>query len=449
MFKTQVDLQRHTTSAHPAPVTRPGANGGGIRRAELTQDGISASVSRPKGQLNFRLSDLGTTFEGQKWALKCLHPNSETNSRGFAIPDSSSLPVCVPETRAEITIRAPSALDGTSLPTDQNWDAYVMIPDSMEYSSIVITKPSNVSWAELRANLNSTNTATKPQVNKWKLFSATSVMSDATKWRMTSKGMTIHMDANFIANQGMVYADQWPADFNNLAFGPTDTISTSIRAANMRLPLMDPDSMVQRSPRTYVGNARDGVYIVSYPVRPTVAVDYHDQGTDEPPEGDSDVTAPWMSWCYPDETGVGSHEQAADNAHYKYLSGIGNQCAQSGFTCGVAIFTGLSPTANLQVKLRAGMELVPTSSTIMQAFTGPSPLLDSQALEVVSRVAQQSAGAYPASYNDLSSILGSVWSAVKGIVKPIGEIANFAAGTKIPVISDIGSFVSDISKIFQ
>jgi len=95
------------------------------------------------------------------------------------------------------------------------------------------------------------------------------------------------------------------------------------------------------------------------------------------------------------------------------------------------------------------MELVPTSSTIMQAFTGPSPLLDSQALEVVSRVAQQSAGAYPASYNDLSSILGSVWSAVKGIVKPIGEIANFAAGTKIPVISDIGSFVSDISKIFQ
>lgn len=444
-FGTQSDMLRHVTMVHNLSVKKPILNRKQNMTTELTQGGVRTSAPGPSVNKLAKLlpADIGSTDAGRAWALKCLHPNSESNSRAMGIPDNTSLPVALPETRTEITVRAPTNLDGTPLAPDVNWDCYVIVPDTVEVAAVVVTKPSNVEWSALKTTLNEADVkATAPVINYFPLFGDGVITGMADQYRTTSRGLTVHMDSNFINNQGMVYADNWPSEgFNSSAKGAGSV--SSIRTRVEKLPLMNPGAMVQRSPRCYVGNARDGVYVVSYPVQSSVAIPYHTQSDTEPEEGDSGEGAYWTTFLYPDEHGA-APSVLGDAAHRKYMATRGSVASEGGYTCAVALFTGLSSAANLQLKVRQGLELVPTDQTPMQAFTGASPLLDRVALDAVARVAQQSAGAYPASYNDLSKILGNVWQSIKGIVKPVSEIANFASGSGIPVISDVGGIIKDV-----
>jgi hypothetical protein len=212
------------------------------------------------------------------------------------------------------------------------------------------------------------------------------------------------------------------------------------------LPLIDPSSMADRSTRLYVNNAREGVYTVRYPMEATGAMEYFDESSTPNPAPDNTVQDV-IQFNWPDVAGAnsgGSYQNAA-SLPLRTRSGA---TAKGGFMTGLWVWEGLDSAASIQVKTKAGIEMTTTNATIAQAFTNLSPMLDQEALDVVARVAQRAAGSYPANYNDLSKILGSIWGAVKGIAGPVVGIADHLSGMGVPVLSDVSAVVRDIGRLF-
>jgi len=213
-----------------------------------------------------------------------------------------------------------------------------------------------------------------------------------------------------------------------------------------RLPLIDPSSMAERSTRLYVNNAREGVYTVRYPLEATGAMEYYDESSVPNPAPENTSRA-CIQFNWPDIDSVGSASSFQSGA-YTSLRTRNGVSAKGGFMTGLWVWEGLDSAASVQVKTKAGIEMTTTNATIAQAFTNLSPMLDQEALDVVARVAQRAAGSYPANYNDLSKILGSIWGAVKGIAGPVVGIADHLSGMGVPVLSDVSAVVRDIGRLF-
>jgi hypothetical protein len=453
-FKSAQGLTRHASQKHQIkivtalnrqqklPRTMPGANGGGVRKMPAAP---AMSSTRAKGG-NDRLlkllpSHLGSTVEGQKWALKCLHPCGETVGGSYGIPDTTSLQICLPEARGQLVISAPTNPPNTTA----TWDCVIMFPDVVEVSCVVFTKWASQTWEQVRTNLNSTTpTFTPPVINYYSLFNDTNMTADADSWRVTSSGATTHLNASQIANQGMVYADHWPYEMHARSF-PADADHSAWNGTVVAPPTMIPSDMVERSPRCYINNARKGCYAVQLPLQATGALPYYSTGG----FGDSGAPAEHVQFLYPDQTDVEAFGLSLrDDKSYAPLKTKAWASARGGFTCSFMVYEGIAQDANIQVKTKESIEMVPTNKTIAQAFTRQSPMLDREALDAVARVAQSSAGAYPADYNDLSKILGSIAGAIRGVAGPVSGIADFISGTGIPIVSDIAGGIRDIFKLF-
>lgn len=231
-----------------------------------------------------------------------------------------------------------------------------------------------------------------------------------------------------------MYADVWSYETR------THTANTR-KCVAFAPPLLDPSSMTEASPRMYVNNARYGCYNIMYPLSATGAMPYMStlQVTEE---------ANHAQFLWPDDT-VDVSSGTIDTPAYAPLRGTQDYNSYGGFQCGFMVFEGLASDATIQLKTKQGLEIVPTNATIAQAFTRSSPMLDREALDVVARVAQTAAGSYPANYNDLSKVLGSVAGAIKGVAGPVAGIADFLSGAHIPVISDIAGVVGDVSKFIS
>lgn len=422
-------LANHLKNCSAKPML--GANGAG--RPPMKAPKIrNSNQNSQSGKINLRSgllpSHLGSSTVGRAWALSALHPCNEDGLGSVGIPDTTNFQVCTPEARSQLVINQPSGVAANA-----TWDCVVLIPDIVEFSSVVFTKPSNKTWAEIRADLNSaTPTATPPTLSKFSLFSSNYISEDADRWRTTHRGATAHLNASAIANQGMVYADNWGYELIN----HQDPADPNRGTVCFSTPLIDPTSMTERSPKMYVNNARFGCYDIMYPMSAVGAMPYF---TGELLPGNADH----VTFIYPDETSP-NLAVLEDHAH-SYVQGANHYSGVGGFTCGFMVFEGLAGDASIQLKVKQGLEMVPTNATIAQAFTKNSPMLDRDALDVVCRVAQSSAGAYPASYNDFSSILGSITNAIKGIAGPVSGIADFISKANIPVISGIADVVKSVT----
>jgi len=424
-----------------------GQNGAGIRKGPATAQQIMAPLVGKSGnnKLQKQLpAHLGSTREGAQWALKCLHPCGEQSGGTYGIPDRTSLQVALPEARGQLVITAPSQLTA-----GQTWDCVVIFPDIVEVSCVVFVKGSGQTWSTVRANLDSTTpTYTAPVINYYSLFSSTDMANDARKWRTAHGGATGHLVANSLTDQGMQYGDLAEAELvprsADAKVGPPAFPSWS--GAVYRLPLIDPSSMAERSTRLYVNNAREGVYTVRYPLEATGAMEYYDESSVPNPAPENTSRA-CIQFNWPDIDSVGSASSFQSGA-YTSLRTRNGVSAKGGFMTGLWVWEGLDSAASVQVKTKAGIEMTTTNATIAQAFTNLSPMLDQEALDVVARVAQRAAGSYPANYNDLSKILGSIWGAVKGIAGPVVGIADHLSGMGVPVLSDVSAVVRDIGRLF-
>lgn len=415
-FPTQSAFDKHYLAVHAPTVALP-------PKKMLPARGSSGTVNKLSRTLVPQ--DLGTTAEGRAWALKCLHPGNESGGGSYGIPDTTSLQICLPEARGQLIIAPPKPVTGSS----NTWDCVLLIPDVIEISSIVYVKWSSQSWAEVRNDLNSaTPTFTPPAINYYSLFSTATMRTDADSWRTTSRSATLHLNASEIADQGMLYADNWTYE---------ETIVPSDPGVQAHyLPLLTPAAMTERSPKMYVNRSKKGCYVICYPIQAVGAMPYNS-------------TVPGISqvqFVYPDQTVT---DGIAYDAHcYSMLRSRVHASAKGGYTDGFMVIEGLAADASLQVKTKQGIEMVPTNATIAQAFTRPSPMLDRVALDAVARVAQSAPGAYPADYNDLSKVIGSIGNIIRGIAGPVSGIADFVSGAGIPIVSDISAGIRDILKLF-
>jgi len=116
----------------------------------------------------------------------------------------------------------------------------------------------------------------------------------------------------------------------------------------------------------------------------------------------------------------------------KYMYGISTPDA---FLTGVVFFEGLDQAASVQVKSHLFLENeldAGTGSSALRPFAKTSPLYDMTALERVAVVEQASPHMYPASFNDFSTVMKSIW----GVLKKVGlPIADVLAGAGIPLVS--------------
>jgi len=438
VFTTQKALVQHA-----ATHKMPGSGGRGIRNLPTVNKNDKRSVIQGSGRSVNKLlrtldsQVLGTSVEGKKWALRCLHPCDEQGGGTLGIPDTTNLPVSLPECRSQTVVGAPHQITA-----GQTWDLVALIPDNPEIALVLYTKLSGQGWVTVRNNLNSaTPTYSAPLIVNYSLFSAGGLSKDATQWRTTHRGATFHLNASYIANQGMVYADNYPVDYVRVSAdaAPGPPPVPALAASLVRVPLMDPNSMTQRSTRLYVNNAREGCYVVMYPVDATGAMPYFDEQS----IGGDNANAR-VQFQYPDEWSPYVPGIPYQAPAYQTLLAPVARTAIGGFSAGIVVFEGLDSTATVQIKTKAGIEMVPTNDSIAQAFTTQSPLLDRVALDAVARVAQRAPGAYPADYNDLSKVLGSIWDTVRGVAGPLAGIGDFVGGLGIPVVSGIAGGVSGL-----
>jgi hypothetical protein len=445
---------KHDTGAGmrmgPRPTVKPkklGENGAGRRvvtqpfkpapgKAKAWKNGTGTSTNNRLSRL--LPAELGTTEAGKAWALKCLHPNSESTMGSQGIPDTSSYQIALPEARSNLVISKPAGL------ADKNWDVVVMFPDCVEIACIAYYRTSGQTWQQVRDGLNATPPTAgfaAPQIFYNSLFKDTTMHNDADKWRITSHGATTHLDTAALTDQGMVYADHWPhEDFTAMqaaAEGPP--VLTEYNAFLYVMPNMQSSDMVERSPRTYVNNARYGSYTVMYPSDTTLSAPYFsNRGTEKVKS---------IQFLWPDQSTSVTTPELYTKPAYTGLMTAEGRFDLGGFTTGFVLYEGIDKVSNVQVKVKTAFEIVPTNQTIAQAFTNRSPLCDLKALEVVGRVAQNAPGSYPADYNDLSKVLGSIWNTVKGVVGPASVVADFVSGLGIPMVSDGARIARNVMEV--
>jgi hypothetical protein len=118
------------------------------------------------------------------------------------------------------------------------------------------------------------------------------------------------------------------------------------------------------------------------------------------------------------------------------------------FQTGVILFRGIANNSNIQLKFRMGVEGQVDTCSSISPFQTQSPLLDQVAIDRVTELAQVMSNVYPARYNDFGAIIGSIISGAK-IALPIGkQVGGLIRGLKIPVVSDlVGTGLDFISSI--
>lgn len=391
------------------------------------------------------LRSLGDTPAGQLWALKAAHPNGEEVTASAGIPDHTAVPVVTPEFRSSITIT------GDSLQTGNDDVDIVMLSCSelafmyRRYTSGTVQKPEAgwvfVFYPALEVQNNSF-TATgltsgeKETVQYW-----TTSLNDYGRTRAMYNGITVHLDAPTLADQGRLVAAQLPLEMREGTYqsgfaaklaqddiGETTALSSPIQAYTLPqgFPYTE-SSLFQATPGAVVWEAREGVYI---PLRFREPVHLFE----------ADRIETLFSVVREDKTTAAIQGTVFGNvpdAETRNLTvGVPNNMLSS-----IILIRGIDKRANLQVKSRIGLESLVEGPTQVAPFQHASPILDKRAIDQVTRLSQASPQAYPACYNDFSAILNTIKGVISGFVKPI---AGALGDLGIPIISDVAGGINGI-----
>jgi hypothetical protein len=445
----------------------PGANGGGIQRQPKVHGGSKMnikSMSRNAGGIN-KLDKLYAGMPQYEqtlaWAARAVHPCDEKRTGALPIPDKTARTTCCPEYRFDTTLSAPTAYvksaGGASVPTNK-WDCAIQSPDLIECAAIVFMKPSEIGWDEWINYVHlPENAEWVPQALRFVQFpEGTGISSVAEAWRVTHRGMTVHMDAPSINNVGMVYAQRWPEAWELIehTIGSGET-ATRVPVAVAKTGPWLPRDMIARAGNTYESNAVEHCYTPVFPAQQFDVVPYQAQGEWVQ---QNQATAAVTGWTNGKAGGgvIYPMPQSTNlSATAVFLEGVQTFGYQGGWESGLQYWSGLagvasagataSPIANLVIKVRQGVELVPIASGPLSPFSVSPVPYNPAAIDFVTHVAQSSAMSYPGNYNDL----GKIWGAIKSGLKQYGmPIADAVADSGIPIVSDVAKIGKGIASFF-
>lgn len=439
----------------------PGANGGGVQKLPkaLPKGTPQVVASRGFNQMAAMLESNPKFKSTYEWAARASHPCDERRTGAVPIPDKTSRTTACPEYRYDTTFSAPATycLDGTTMIATTKWDCALHSPDMVEVGFLKFMKPTDVEWGVWNAALRDhkdKNVGWEYTANRFDQYpEGTSIADVAEAWRVTHRGMTVHLDAPEINNTGMIYAQHWPEEWEVLSNEQPIEGGHEFERVVAKVGPWTPKDQTQRAGNTYEINAFTGTYVIQYPDQQFDVVAYQSQGTfqgqvnDKPSNnGFDNSNANGGVWYSPPGL-IGF----SSDVHHGF--GIQTHGYKGGWTAGLAYFEGLpgaggsgiAPSANLVVKIRQGVECVPRPNSPLAPFTvGPVPY-NPGAIEFVVHVAQSAAMAYPADYNDF----GKIWGAIKRGLKDYGmPITDAVANSGIPVISDVAKIGKGIASFF-
>lgn len=350
-----------------------------------------------------------TTAMGKAWSLKALHPADAIVEIG-GIPDEDALSTVFQHYQFAFNVGNPTpGVAGT-------WDLDVFVHPNPIIPISIRTKDSNNAYLWSPIENKQIGTAGTPWYTKRALFAA-----QVERYRLAYCGLTGHLDAAAISNQGMIAAAQYPLQPITSSYANVGRVSTLIEAYNEAPKTWD---QLQTMPNAYYGTAKDGIYAV-YKLSETCQdwVNARDVRQVYPygsASGLVDVVDVGWAGAAPSMTTL--------NGGYPYgitgsfTGSVANesilvQRADSGLLHVSA--KNLHQTSQLSFIFRAGYELQVSAGSPLTSFARISPQYDPIALAGYYAIARELKDAYPEDYNSWSALLPLIANVASAVMPRI------------------------------
>jgi hypothetical protein len=416
-------------------------------------------------------SELGTTKDGQDWAMAALHPCGPEAPMNVGLPDTVSCAVTTPHYRGEFEIPWDTSLFSTAPDTAKQWSVQVVTPPIPEIALMWrLHDDTNDVWSRWRV-ARTPGFELPSGVYNGSTVGKTLRGAGYNKYRIVAKGETFCLNANDFNNQGRVIAGQLELETETdiVTIAAPNTTGSELQGGNsvervlLKVP-NTPQYLVATCPRAFQAQAKEGCYMVHKFDTPLLGYDFTRTG-DNQSYGYEAITGVAPAINGPESflslyTGDDPNTNAlaafddASYAHYNGYFGYSNitdrnshpwVSAPSGVLTGVTFFTGLAldgvaSVPSIRVKTRLYLECLATSGAAVAPFSHPAPLRDMVAIDRVVGVMQCYDDGYPESYNDFGDILGSIWDGIKTIGSTVLNGARILTG-----IADSGTSLGAIA----
>jgi hypothetical protein len=438
-----------------------------------------------RAKVESALMRFGLDGPSRAFVVKALDPVGPERSPG--IPDQMASHVLRPEYRVTSTVQGP--------PGASQWDLFVWTPPGDHTALVWAAAPSPADFTSQVAPAGSTfgmiplqpvtssgiigqyvdvlggSVVLGPQ------FTTQFVTAKPYTFRHTCKSVTAELVAAAVNDQGDVYAAQYSPQYVGrsgcAALGPSTIPGTNYMGVleTVRIPFTEGD-LTLASPGRYQGRAKDGVYMVhslSGPSQPfaNVAVPAIFGSTSPfagPPPGFSvpcfNTGGSTSAIQYSHVMGVTNNDSGDPSTlgsipWVNYGTGFSGQSAplssaDTGFdntNIGVMIFRGLAGPgsgggsfgASVMFKVVVGLEIISRPTGVDRIFAEAPMPYHPRALEAYYGIDSELEDAYPASFNFLGGILGTIgsvasklWPVVKQLAPVVSGVIDKFAGTEEP-----------------
>lgn len=407
---------------------------------------LTAQSQKLKGVIADTAVPLGTTPHGSAWATKALHPSDQITLDSGA-PVGTGKPMAFLAFNNMFQVSPPAGL----LATD-TWacDFLATARDPLCFGTYSKDKTGNFTGSLIHKGYFGTgldNRLMNPQVagtgaTPESAYSAkrNTFVSNVRKYRIAYYGVTAHVDAPALSNQGTLAATQYPVCDRSFTAGMCGLGGLAKAYRKLKVvPFTEyPDfAGIQNLPNVYSAAAKDGCYL---PLKlgeedlemRAVADSFFIHG-------DWDVTANG----YVDAEGLNIGASTgltnpltpvpdfsiapASGANQTGTTALPVACNQVGHIC----FRGLDPKATIYLYVRCGFDIEVAPGSIYSPYVRNPVMEDDAAVRAYFAVSRQLKDAYPGEFNDLGEMFDLIVNTAADVLPALfPAAAPFASGGK-------------------
>ncbi|APG76932.1 putative capsid protein [Hubei permutotetra-like virus 6] len=393
---------------------------------------------------------MGSTPSGRTAALKVLHPNMEACQMVVKFPDGAVSTSVSMERRDEFEIPP----FPPTVSTDK-WDCIVMhLPFLVGRQGVIkwnstLTTPSEATLQRVVQVLLENIGSPDRQYPLWYAYTAdgipflisilsSSVLTSGVAYsgvsglslyaksiRRTCLGVTTDLDASDLYNNGRVVSGQWTPDVTTARHDTTDIVTGFVMHTfdiyQMQVPAVTTSSIVSSDEFSRQAEAKTGSYMPLRTCSSTINMTPVQQ---------------WRNLAI-ELPGVDADTITSSNCNDLFLQG---------WSIGVEYWSGLSNQANLRMKVREDLEIVPSPDSPYSPFATPAYPDDVRARAVIQEFSRKQPHAYPASYNENNILLKKLISAVGEVVEDLGLpiLSPLVKGVRNFLDSKLWSHISNL-----
>jgi hypothetical protein len=417
-----------------------------------TASGLTPNPADPRNA--YTTIQLGQTAGGRQAVLKMLHPCMEKCDTVTKVPDGAVSTSVVMERRDEFEL-------SNQTTSTTNWNCIVITNPLLSATQSVIQYDISQTPSELQLwQAYSECVSTVPSSHAYPLWQTgdvgafsyyytnlvsttltPAIIADQTgaqlsalvkNIRRTYLGTTSELDASDLYNQGRLISGQWNPDLDMVTkeIKTGDVLTDVFDYYKMQAPAMTSASLVQSDEKCREAEAKTGSYMPLRPCAPTfeltASAQFRRVDINYPGAGDEPV------------------DPATDAA----------DLGLRGWSIAVELWLGIDVRANIRIKRREGLEIVPAPDSTYGPFATPALPCDLRAKQILEEFCRNQPHAYPADYNDLGemipNILGGIADVIGGLGLPlISPVANFAKGLLPKSQASVNSLVEQPQPLYQ